>query len=282
MLKRSGLLPENPHKSLNIFIIYLALPAVSFKYLPYINWSKELLLPAISPVVVWFGAMIIVSIYARINRLDKETRGALFLVAGLSNTLFVGFPLIMAYFGEQEISIAIILDQLTFIVFSTLGLVATVQAKGNAVTPSVIAKKLLRFPPFLGCISALTIPHFVDISPLSPLFEKLAATVAPLALFSIGLQLKFDGWKSELKHLFFALSYKLLLAPLLILLLAYVLQIKGRVAQISIFEMAMPTLLSSSVIAEEYDVNPKLVNLITGIGILLSLITTAFWYWMIR
>lgn len=244
LLKRSGLLPENPHKSLNVFILYVALPAVSFKYLPYIHWSSDLLLPAISPVIVWLGAMLAVEIYARINKIDRETKGALMLIAGLSNTLFVGFPLIMAYFGEEGISTAIICDQMTFVAFSTLGLIATVRAKGANISAKIIVRKLLKFPPFLGCISALTIPHFIDISPLSPLFDKLAATVAPLAIFSIGLQLKFEGWKNELKHLFFALSYKLIVSPLLILCLVLLLKIKGLTGQISIFEMAMPTLLS--------------------------------------
>lgn len=281
-IKRSNMLPENSHKSINIFIIYLALPSVSFKYLPYIKWNPELLLLVLSPVIVWLGSWFVVRVYSQTKQLDKETKGALQLVTALCNTSFVGFPLIMAYFGEEPLSIAIITDQATFLIFSTLGLITAVRASGNMnVSPRFMAKKLLKFPPFIGCVLALTLPHFVDISPLRPLFDKLAGTVAPLALFSIGLQLKFDGWRDEITNLLFALSYKLFLAPLLIFILVSVLQLKGRVIQISIFEMAMPTLLSSSILAEEYQVKPVLVNLIIGVGILLSLITTGFWFLII-
>ena len=282
-IKRSGLLPENSHKSLNIFIIYLALPAVCFKYLPYIKWEPKLLLPAAAPIIVWLGSWLLVTLYAQINHLDKETKGALQLVTGLCNTSFVGFPLIMAYFGEQALSIAIICDQVTFLLFSTLGLIAAVRASGNRhISFRSIAIKLLRFPPFIACAAALTVPHFIDLSPINSLFDKLAGTVAPLALFSIGLQLNFEGWRQEIKPMIFALSYILFIAPLLVFLMAFVMQIKGPVAQISVFEMAMPTLLSSSLLAEEYNVKPGLVNLIIGVGIILSLITTGCWFLIVR
>jgi len=125
---------------------------------------------------------------------------------------------------------------------------------------------------------ALTIPHFINISALDSLFDKLAGTVGPLALFSIGLQLKFGGWFSELKHISFALLYKLILAPLVVMLIAIVLGLSGTITKITIFEMAMPTLLTAGVVADQYNLNPKLSNLVVGIGILLSFITTGLWW----
>lgn len=40
----------------------------------------------------------------------------------------------------------------------------------------------------------------------------------------------------------------------------------------------MPTLISSSLISEQYQLNPKLTNLIIGISIPLSLLTTVLWF----
>ncbi|WP_431293247.1 AEC family transporter [Pedobacter sp. P26] len=99
-----------------------------------------------------------------------------------------------------------------------------------------------------------------------------------MALFSIGLQLKFGGWFRELKHISFTLLYKLILAPLVVLVMALVLDMNGMIAKITIFEMAMPTLVTAGVIADQYDLNPKLSNLVVGIGILLSFITTGLWW----
>jgi predicted permease len=46
--------------------------------------------------------------------------------------------------------------------------------------------------------------------------------------------------------------------------MALLLGIKGDVAKITVFEAAMPTLVTSSIIAEQFRLNTKLTNLIIG------------------
>jgi len=282
LFRRSKALPADAHRGINAWIIYMALPAVSFKYLPHIVWSTNLLAPVLGPIIVWLGGWCFVLLYKRFSKINNPTQGGLRLVSGLANTSFVGFPLIAAYFGEEYLSTAIICDQVTFFLLSTAGVVVAIKAgQKHALSVGIVIKKVLRFPPFLGCVAALTIPHFINISTLNPLFDKLAATVAPLALFSIGLQLRFDGWKQEIKPVLSTLFYKLILAPALVIIVFAILHFKGIISQVTIFEAAMPTLLTSGVVADEYGLNPKLSNLIIGIGIILSLITTGVWYLII-
>jgi predicted permease len=279
LFRKAKTLPHDAHRGVNAWIIYLGLPAVSFKYLPHIVWSSSLLAPVIAPVLVWLGGWCFVKLYKKSSKIDKGTQGGLQLSSGLSNTSFVGFPLIAAYFGEQYLSTAIICDQVTFFLLSTVGVVVAINSsQKQTLSVSLIIKKVLRFPPFLGCVAALTIPHIINISAADPLFDKLTSTVAPLALFSIGLQLRFDGWRQEIKPILSTLLYKLIIAPALVMLVFFVLQFKGIISHISIFEAAMPTLLTSGVVADEYGLNPKLSNLIIGIGIILSLATTGVWY----
>ena len=279
LFRKSKTLPKDAHKGINAWIIYIALPAVSFKYLPHIVWSKDLLFPAFAPICIWMFGWLFITAYSRIRKLSSATTGGLKLVSSLSNTSFIGFPLILAYFSEQEIPIAIICDQITFTLLSTIGIIVAIRAsQQQKLNGKLVLKKVLSFPPLVGCVLALVIPRLLNISFLDPLFEKLAGTVGPLALFSIGLQLKFGGWFSELKHISIALLYKLILAPLSILLIAILLGMTGTITQITIFEMAMPTLLTAGVVADQYNLNPKLANLVVGIGILLSFITTALWW----
>ncbi|OCX53284.1 transporter [Mucilaginibacter sp. PPCGB 2223] len=283
LFRASKTLPADAHRGINAWIIYLALPAVSFKYLPHIVWSRELLAPILAPVIVWLGGWLLVTIYTKLKPADQPTKGSLRLMSGLANTSFVGFPLIAAYLGEKYISIAIICDQITFLLLSTAGVVVAINAsKKSALSAGIVLKRVLRFPPFLGCVGALVLPHFIDISVVDPLFDKLATTVAPLALFSIGLQLQFKGWLSEFKNISVTLAYKLILAPALVFGLFFCLGFKGVTPQVAIMEAAMPTLLTAGVVADEYDLNPKLSNLIIGIGIILSLLTTAGWYYITR
>jgi len=279
LFRKSKSLPKDAHKGINAWIIYIALPAVSFKYLPHITWTNDLLFPALAPVCVWLFGWLFITVYSRIRNISKASLGGLKLTSSLSNTSFVGFPLIVAYFSEKELGIAIICDQVTFTLLSTIGVIVAIRSSQNQeLSAKLVLKKVLTFPPLIGCVLALTIPRFIDVSALDPLFDKLAGTVGPLALFSIGLQLKFGGWFSELKHISFALLYKLILAPLVVMLIAVVLGMSGTITKITIFEMAMPTLLTAGVVADQYNLNPKLSNLVVGIGILLSFITTGLWW----
>lgn len=281
LFRRSKTLPADAHKGINAWIIYLALPAVSFKYLPSIQWSSNLLLPIVSPIVVWLGAWLWIHLYARRSGLDKASEGSLKLVSGLSNTSFLGFPLVAAYFGEANLGIAVICDQVTFTLLSTAGLLVAINSsQKEELSFGLIAKKVIQFPPFLGCVGALILPRFVDLTALAPLFDRLAGTVGPLALFSIGLQLRFEGWKADIRSISTALTYKLLLAPAVVALLFFGLGVKGIVPQVTLFEAAMPTLVSSGIVAEHYHLNPDLANRVIGIGIVLSF-TTSFLWWLL-
>jgi predicted permease len=280
LMRKYHLVPKDAYKGINTWLIYMALPAASFKYIPHIEWSTSLIFPALAPVIIWCCGWLFVTLYKRTQpQMSPATVGGLKLVAGLCNTSFVGFPLIMAYFSEQELSIAIICDQVTFLLLSTIGIIVALRtSQKQKLSTKVLFKRLATFPPLLGCIGALTIPHFIEVSPLDPLFNSLAGTIGPLALFSIGMQIKLSGWRGELQHIGVILSYKLLLAPAIILAIAYAFPLQGKIPQITSFEAAMPTLLTAGIIADQYQLNPKLSNLIVGIGILLSLITTAFWH----
>ncbi|TCC93383.1 AEC family transporter [Pedobacter frigiditerrae] len=280
LFRKNKVLPKDAHKGINAWIIYIALPAVSFKYLPHITFTRELLLPILAPIFVWLFGWLYITFYKRINpKMSLATAGGMKLTSSLSNTSFIGFPLIMAYFSEKELAIAIICDQITFTLLSTIGIIVAIKSsQDQKLNVGLVVKKVLTFPPFIGCVLALVLPRFLDVSVLDPLFDKLAGTVGPLALFSIGLQLKFGGWFSELKYISIALIYKLILAPMLVLIIALIFGLTGIITKITIFEMAMPTLLTAGLVADQYNLNPKVSNLVVGIGIVLSFLTTGTWW----
>jgi malate permease and related proteins len=280
-LRRLRILPEGAQRGINVWIIYLAVPAVSLKYIPTIYWSNELLLPALMPLIVWCGAWGCFRVCSSIWPMSGATRTALTLTAGLGNTSFLGFPLVLGYYGEHALPVAVISDQVSFVVMSTIGATMAMRHSGmGEVSAGTVLKKLFQFPPFIAFIAALVLPRFIDISPALPLFDKLAATLVPLALFSVGMQLSVEGWREDLRFLSIGIAYKLLVAPALILLIIWLLHLRGIVPQISLFEAAMAPMITAGVIATQYELDPRLANLMVGIGILLSFITTAGW-WLI-
>ena len=282
-LRALKLIPENAHRGINTWIIYMAIPAMALKYIPTIQWSTELLLPAVMPLLVWGGSWLLFKLYSLRFPISPATRTALTLTAGLGNTSFVGFPLIQAYYGEHAISIAVISDQVTFVLMATLGSMMAINTgndKGADIKGALL--KLIQFPPFVAFILALVLPRFVSFEAVMPLLDKLAATLVPLALFTVGLQLSFEGWRSEVKLLSVGLAYKLLVAPLIIAAIAVGLHLRGIIPQISVFEAAVAPMITASVIADQYQLNPKLANLMVGIGILIAFVTTGLWWLLLR
>ena len=284
LLKSAKAIHPDAHKGINTWVIYLALPAVSFKYIPKIQWSTEMLFPILSTALIMIGSKFLMAIYSKSKNYSLRSQSTLELASGYSNTSFIGFPLIAAFYGEEMLSIAIICDQTMFFLLSTFGIITALKggSKSGSIEAKYILRRLFTFPPFLGCLGALLFSPFLDFTFAEPLFDKLAATVSPLALFSVGLQLKFSGWKKLLPQISFSMLYKLLIAPLLVFGAALLFGVKGDIAKISIFEAAMPTVVSSSIIAEQFRLNTKLMNLIIGMSIVVGLATTAIWYEIIN
>lgn len=283
IMSRLRILPNDAYKSVNAWLLYVALPALALRFVPEIEWNSQLILPGISPIIVWVGSWFIVTLYARKYNVNKATKTALIITCGLGNTSFLGFPLISAYYGEDQIYNAIVFDQVTFLLFATVAVIVVLRASGEddeRADVKCIIQKVLRFPPFIACMVALMFSGWVDFSPTFPLLDKFVATLSPLALFSIGLQLKVGDWKKDRAHLSFGLFYKLLIAPLLVFLFVWFMNGTGNMARITVFEASMPSHITASLLASQYNMNPKLCSLMVGFGLIGGFITTFMWWWL--
>jgi len=280
-ISKLKILPADAHKSVNAWVLYVALPALTLRFVPEITWNIRLLLPLLTPFVVWGGAWLFVGIYDRKRRLSRVSRTALLITCGLGNTSFIGFPMIAAFYGESEIRHAIVIDQLTFILFATIGVITILRASTEkSENPGFVffIKKIFLFPTIIACLIALILPHIINMSVINPLLDKLVATMSPMALFSIGLQLKFGAIKQEWRLVSAGVFYKLILAPCLVFILAIVLRSSGNLAAISVFEAGMPAHITAALMAVQYNLNPRYCSLVVGVGILLSFVTSTVWY----
>ena len=112
--------------------------------------------------------------------------------------------------------------------------------------------------------------------------DKIGGTLTPLALVSVGYQLRLSELRGARMQLASGLAFKLILAPAMMALLIVVgLHEAGKVAQVTIFESAMGPQIGGAIVAIEHGLNPRLVSLMIGVGIPLSLITAAAWSFLL-
>ena len=115
---------------------------------------------------------------------------------------------------------------------------------------------------------------------LTSVSSRLGGTVAPLALVSVGLQLRLGELSGNLGLLAMGLGYKLLLAPLMILALyAGMIGLRGPTTEVTMFEAAMPPMLGGSIVAIQYGLNAKLISLMVGVGTVAAFLTLPAWSW---
>ncbi|MDN3668972.1 AEC family transporter [Echinicola jeungdonensis] len=275
-------MPENAPKALNTYLIYIVLPALALMHIPNMDLNPHLLLPVISAWISFGLSWLIFGWLGRNFSWEKSTTGCLVIVSGLANTSFIGFPVIEALFGGEGLKIALLIDQAgSFIIVSSIAIIVASLFGHERKRKRDVTKKILTFPPFLFFILALVMNFFQMEFQGMPheILESFAVTLTPVALISVGLQVKINASTLSYRYLWYGLGYKLILIPgFIFLVFRFLFDPNDLLYKVSVMEAAMAPMITGSVIAINHDLNPKLASLLVGIGIPLSFITLLAWY----
>lgn len=284
LLHRFRRLPENAHVALNGFIIHVSLPALTLLYIHSLKINADVVLMAAMAWIYFVLAAGFFWLAGRWLNWPRSTTGAMMMMGGLGNTSFFGLPMIEAYYGHAQVVTGIIVDQLgSFLVLSTFGItVAGLYSSGRPAAAEIM-KRIVLFPPFIALALALLLIPVNYPDWLVSVLQRLGNTLAPLALLSVGFQLRLGHIAGNARNLAIGLGFKLLLAPLLLFLL-YVplLGAHGEAIQVTLFESAMPPMIAAAIVATEHDLDPPLVTLMVAVGLLVSFFTLSGWWWALR
>lgn len=276
---RLGRPPEGLARHLNWWVLYIALPAKVLEIVPHLRFDASLWFLAVAMWVVFLGAWLIFHHVGTWLKWPRGTIGAIVLTAGLSNSSFVGFPLIEALRGKGALTYAAIADQLGCFMAISIGgsLVAALYSGGHADARTIV-RKIASFPPFIAlAIAALVAQTSGWPSLFDEVLASIGASLAPLALFSVGLQLQRKLSAHHIVPFVMGLGWKLAVAPLLIYGVGLGLQINRPILTVALLQAAMAPMISGAILAEQYDLDPQLANMMVGIGILLSFVTVPLW-----
>jgi hypothetical protein len=283
-INRLNIFSKDAPAILNQFVIYISLPAMIILQVPKLTFSMETLIP----IIVAWGVMgisaILVLLFARIFSFSKEITGSLMLVAILTNSSFMGIPIINAYMGESSLAYILVYDQLgTFIALATYGtFIASYYSSKSQISFKIITLKVLTFPPFLSLVLALLLMG-VEFHPvLSKVLSSFANTIVPIALVAVGLQLQFKLPREDLKPFSVALFIKLIIAPIIAIIICKIFNWNNEASMVSIMEAAMAPMITAGAIASMAGLAPRLSSAIVGYGILISFITTGILFGILQ
>lgn len=279
LVARQGWLPVDHHRWVDHWVLNLALPAMVLRQIPALQPSVDLLFAAAAPWLVIAGAWLLFPWLGRRLGWSRALVGCLILTCGFGNTAFLGLPMIAALQGSGALPIAVFADQAgSFLALSSVGLATAAAYGGGDFHYRTIALRVLRFPPFIALLLALLVAAFGRWpAPVASVLDGIAATLAPVALFSVGLRFRLRAVAGHGTALTIGLGWKLLLAPLIVWGLSLVLMPAPAVATVSVLQAAMAPMITAGILAMRHQLEPALAAVILSGGILLSFLSVPLW-----
>jgi hypothetical protein len=205
-------------------------------------------------------------------KLERPALVAVLMTTMFANTGNYGLPLVSFAFGEQALSYAGIYFVTMTLLFYTLGVFVASLGHMN-IREAVVG--LFKIPTIYAVLLAVLINLWnIQIPvPVARAVELAADGTIPLLLILLGVQLTQVQFSGNQRAMQLSVSFRLILAPLVALLFAALFGLQGFSRQASVTEASMPTMVSTTVLATEYNLDFKLVTAVVFISTLLSPLT---------
>jgi malate permease and related proteins len=187
--------PERTPATLDVLVLWFALPGLILVEVPRLQLGVETLVPV---AVAWgttLLAIVVVLVLGRLRGWSRRTIGTMLLVVPLGNTSFLGIPAVSALLGSSHLGQALVYDQVgNFVAFVTWGtFVAARYGDGGTPTLGGTVRRILVFPPFVALLVALVIREGVltgtVLAVVNDVAGALGATLIPLTMLAIGMRL---------------------------------------------------------------------------------------------
>jgi len=275
MLGRLKVFPDTASQVLNLFIIYISLPALILLQVPRLTFTKELLVPVLLPWAMLFISAFLVLAAARTYKWPRTTTGALLLMVPLGNTSFFGIPMVEAFWGTGSVSYAVLYDQFgSFLALSTYGaIILAAYSGGEKPTPAVILQRIFLFPPFIALVLGLLTMSVPYPAVLETVLQGIAASLVPVVMVAIGLQIKLKLPPGSWTPFTVGLALKLVIAPLIATVICVSFKQQTLAAKVSVFEAGMPPMVTAGALALLAGLAPELTAALVGLGLMASFLT---------
>ncbi len=270
-------------RSLNLYVIYVALPALVLAQIPSLTFSDDLWVVVVMPWLMVAWGVCLLFIGQRYFGWSRPVMGCLLLCVPLANTSFLGIPMVHAFFGADYVGYAVIYDQLgSFVALSTYGTLVLAAYEGKTQpTMRTMLVKICIFPPFLALLCGLLLRSIDVPLALHSVFGRVGDSLVPAVMVAVGLQLKIRLPGQYRSPFFMGLAIKLLVAPLLALLLYRLMGLSDGAGQIAVFEAGMPPMITAGALALAAGLAPELAAALVGWGIVLSFASLSGLYFLL-
>jgi len=278
LARRLGLRPE----ALSRAAFYVFSPCLLFDKFSHSTLSAtDLGRLAAFAVLVMGGCGLVAWLLCVWLHYERPLTAAFILCAIAGNTGNYGLPANQFAFGVAALEPAVIYYAISTLVLSTAGVYLTARGRSNA--PAAL-RNVLTVP--LGYAGVAGLAVWATGLPVPVPIERAAAlagqAAVPVMLILLGVQLAGVHLRDGLGRISLAAATKLIVGPLLGFVLAGPLGLSGLARQAAILEASMPTAVMATVLATEYDTEPRFTAGVVLVSTAGSLVTVTLVLLLLR
>lgn len=269
-------------KVLNLFLFYIAVPALIIKFVAQSEIGQIDLKQIISYFLMQ-GSLGLITFLITSNFFKRPVQESIIwsLMVALSNHVTLLLPITKIYFGTEvitQVTSIILMDGI--ILLSVITFFLELTTKKN-IRVSVFLRNLFLNPMIMSIVIGVLLFSFnIDIfdTPIDYTLSVLAACVSPVGLFAIGITLSFYSSKVLNKITATISILKLIISPIVLLLIGFVLFDAGIPEKIpgAFFVSVAPCGHTAIVLCSAYNVNPENIVKALFISTLASVVTIFF------
>lgn len=286
---RRELLTGEAVRALNTFVFYFALPALVALKLAQTPLSA-LFHPGF--FFAWLCAALLTYLScALLGRVMFRTSAGESAVQGLgccfSNTGFLGFPMLVALYGDWVAGpfvIALTIDMVVLIPLATVWLQAMSPERSGSIATRITQawRDSLLTPLIAAILVGLAIPAsgLNLAAPIERFLDTLGQAAAPSALFALGVALASRNADERRGELAFLTVGKLAIHPGNVALFVTLFAVDDAWAKVGVLFAALPIANTVFVLADEFDtyaVRTSAAILVTTLVSILSLSALVYW-----
>lgn len=299
-LTRKGWFDADISRLFSKMAMFIAIPLYmlsnmmkSYTKADLIQLGYVVMVPAIVQLICW-----VVGIgTSHLLGIPSERRGAYQAMTFVSNSAFIGFPVVVALFGEKALPLALMFYLVQSILFWTIGAYG-IACDGQKMfeldqsnhgkqfqQPSIFSlqtlKNILSFPLLAAILAVALILLKVKL----PIFamstsQYLGNMTTPLTMLFIGIVIYLVDLKTIRfsKDMFGILGSRFLIAPIVVLIVIHFLPIPPLAKSVFFIQASMPVMTQTSVAAKAFKADSNYVAVMTAVTTMCALVTIPIYF----
>ena len=267
---------------LNVFVIYIALPALFFQFMartPIEELTEwRYIAGSLAATLIVFSLMFVGSLLVSRGKIAESTIKG--LCAAYGNIGYMGPGVALVVLGpEAAVPVALIFSFENVMHFTVaplmMALAGSEKASGLKLA-GVVARRIVLHPFILATMAGVLAAwaQFEPPEPLARFLDYLAPTAAPCALFAMGVTLALNPLKRVPRELGAIVTLKLIVHPILCWV---VLSMFGSFSEIWVYAAillaGLPTATNAFIFAQQYQVWEQRASASVLINTVLSVVT---------